>query len=47
VGAIRGTEPITHTNFTDGVAYMQWTEAVRSSWQRRVSVPVPLTRAAL
>ena len=45
--AIRGTEKITHTDFTTGVKYMQFTEAVRSSWQRGVAVPVPLTRAAL
>ena len=47
-GAVAGGhEQITHTNFTDGVKYMQFTEAVRSSWQRGVAVPVPLTRAAL
>jgi hypothetical protein len=47
IGAIRGTEKITHTAFVDGVKYMQFTEAVRSSWQRGAAVPVPLTRAAL
>ena len=47
IGAIRGTERITHTDFTTGVKYMQFTEAVRSSWQRGVAVPVPLTRSAL
>ena len=47
IGAIRGTEKITHTDFVVGVKYMQFTEAVRSSWQRGAAVPVPLTRAAL
>ena len=45
--AIRGEESITHTDFTTGVAYMEFTEAVRSSWQRGVAVSLPLTRAAL
>jgi hypothetical protein len=47
IRAIRGEESITHTDFTTGVAYMEFTEAVRSSWQRGVAVSLPLTRAAL
>ena len=47
IRAIRGEESITHTDFTTGVAYMEFTEAVRSLWQRGVAVSLPLTRAAL
>ena len=31
VNAIRGLEPITHTNFATGVRYMAWTDAVAQS----------------
>ena len=31
INAIRGVEPVTHTNFTDGVKYMQFTDAVTES----------------
>jgi len=31
IGAIRGTEKITHTTFEDGVKYMEFTEAVNQS----------------
>ncbi len=32
INAIRGVESVTHTNFTDGLKYMQWTDAVTESW---------------
>ena len=42
ISAIRGLEPVTHTNFDDGVRYMEFTEAVlRSSQERRV-IDLPL-----
>ena len=31
INAIRGIEPVTHTNFTDGLKYMQFTDAVTES----------------
>ena len=31
VNAIRGREKITHTNFDDGVRYMEFTDAVTKS----------------
>ena len=31
INAIRGIEPVTHTNFTDGLKYMQFTDAVTDS----------------
>ncbi len=31
VGAIRGQEPVTHTDFVTGVKYMDWTDAVARS----------------
>ena len=31
VNAIRGLEPVTHTDFTTGVKYMQFTDAVSQS----------------
>lgn len=42
VSAIRGLEPITHTTFTDGVAYMAFTEAVHRSIASRTMVTLPL-----
>ena len=42
VNAIRGLEPITHTNFEDGVRYMEFTEAVTRSAQTGVKVDLPL-----
>lgn len=35
IQAIRGQEPITHTTFNDGLAYMQFTEAVHRSMSSR------------
>ena len=42
VAAIRGTEKISHTRFEDGVQYMEFTTAVRRSWQQGVTVALPL-----
>ncbi len=38
VGSIRDGKPVTLTNFEDGVAYMQFTEAVYRSWSEGRSV---------
>ncbi len=38
VNAIREIEPVTRTNFTDGVKYMEWTDAVTESWQTEKKV---------
>jgi predicted dehydrogenase len=42
INAIRGVEPVTHTNFTDGVKYMEWTDAVTASYQSGTLVRLPL-----
>ncbi len=42
VNAIRGIEPISHTTFTDGVKYMEFTEAVHRSMARGESISLPL-----
>ena len=42
VNAIRGLEPVRLTTFEDGVAYMEFTEAVARSAQSRKSVHLPL-----
>lgn len=42
INAIRGIEPITHTDFYDGVRYMEFTEAVTRSAQLRKAVHLPL-----
>ncbi len=42
VNAIRGLEPVTRTSFQDGVAYMEFTEAVTRSAQARQTVSLPL-----
>jgi predicted dehydrogenase len=42
VNAIRGLEKITHTNFTDGVKYMEFTEAVHRSAESGRAVALPL-----
>ena len=42
VNAIRGLEPVTHTNFADGVRYMEFTEAVTRSFQADETVYLPL-----
>ena len=42
IEAIRMGKPVTHTNFTDGLRYMEFTEAVHISLKegRRVSFPL-------
>jgi len=42
ISAIRGQEAITHTNFEDGVKYMEFTEAVTLSLQSGQGVSLPL-----
>ena len=41
INAIRGIEPVTRSNFTDAVKYMEFTDAVQQSWQtgKRVYLP--------
>ena len=42
INAIRGLEPVTHTNFFDGVRYMEFTDAVTVSMQSGERVTLPL-----
>jgi predicted dehydrogenase len=42
VNAVRGLEKITHTNFEDGVKYMEFTEAVYRSAESGRAVALPL-----
>ena len=42
INAIRGLEPVTHTNFFDGVRYMEFTDAVTISIQTGERVTLPL-----
>ncbi|MCH7802275.1 MAG: hypothetical protein IIC24_12150, partial [Chloroflexi bacterium] len=42
INATRGIEPITHTNFYDGVRYMEFTEAVTRSVQSGEKIQLPL-----
>jgi len=42
VNAIRGLEPVTHTDFQTGVRYMEWTEAVTRSLRQGTGVNLPL-----
>ena len=42
INAIRGVEPVTRTNFTDGVKYMEFTDAVQEAWQTGQKVTLPL-----
>jgi len=41
INAIRGIEPITRSNFTDSLKYMEFTDAIQESWQtgKRVYLP--------
>ena len=41
INAIRGLEPVTHTNFLDGVRYMEFTDAVTISMQSGERVTLP------
>ena len=42
VNAIRGKEPVTHTDFATGVKYMEWTTAVSRSLHKGRAVTLPL-----
>ena len=42
VNAIRGSEPVTHTDFQTAVNYMEWTDAVARSMRTGNTVPLPL-----
>jgi predicted dehydrogenase len=42
IGAIRGTEPVTHTTFEAGLQYMEFTEAVARSARTGRAVSLPL-----
>ena len=42
INAIRGAEPITHTDFVTGCKYMEWTDAVTMSLRERRAVILPL-----
>jgi predicted dehydrogenase len=41
VNAVRGIEPITHTDFVTGVKYMEWTDAVTLSLRHGEAVTLP------
>jgi predicted dehydrogenase len=42
IAAIRGERPVTHTDFTTGARYMQFTEAVARSSRHQTPVALPL-----
>jgi len=42
VNAIRGKEPVTHTDLATGVRYMEWTDAVTRSLRTGETVALPL-----
>jgi predicted dehydrogenase len=42
INAIRGLEPVTHTDFATGVRYMEWTDAVTLSLKHGKAVALPL-----
>lgn len=42
INAIRGKEPVTHTDFATGVKYMEWTDAVTRALRTGETVPLPL-----
>ena len=42
VNAIRGVEPVTHTDFVTAVKYMEWTDAVSMSLRTGKAVNLPL-----
>jgi predicted dehydrogenase len=43
INAIRGKEQVSHTTFTDGVKYMEFTEAVARSIATGRRIPLPLS----
>ena len=42
INAIRSLEPVTHTDFTTGVKYMEWTDAVSTAFRTGAKVRLPL-----
>ena len=42
VNAIRGIEPVTHTDFASALAYMEWTDAVTRAMRTGTRVALPL-----
>ena len=42
INAIRGLEPVTHTDLTTGCKYMEWTDAVTLSLRQNMAVTLPL-----
>ena len=42
VNAIRGIEPVTHTDFAGALAYMEWTDAVTRAMRTGTRVALPL-----
>ena len=42
VNAVRGVEPVTHTDFETAVKYMEWTDAVNASARTGETVRLPL-----
>ena len=42
VSAIKGKEKISHTSFSDGLKYMQFTDAIRMSWESGNKINLPL-----
>jgi predicted dehydrogenase len=43
VNAVRGREPVTHTDFATAVKYMEWTDAVTLSMRERREIALPLS----
>lgn len=41
INAIRGIEPVTRSNFTDSLKYMEFTDAIQESWQTGMRVYLP------
>ena len=42
INAIRGIEPVTHTDLVSGVQYMEWTDAVATAMRTGAKVHLPL-----
>jgi hypothetical protein len=41
INAIKGIEPVTRSNFTDSLKYMEFTDAIQESWQSGMRVQLP------
>jgi predicted dehydrogenase len=41
INAIKGIEPVTRSNFTDSLKYMEFTDAIQESWQSGMRVNLP------